>query len=58
MRKQQYSFGPPYVKRLAIRMLSCLSVCLTVTLVYCGQTVKWIEIRLGVNVGLGLATLC
>jgi len=30
-------------------MLSCLSV----TLVYCGQTVGWIRIPLGTEVGLG-----
>jgi len=39
---------------------SCLSVCLSVCLscmsvmlVYCGQTVGWIEMKLGVQVGLG-----
>jgi len=36
----------------------CLSVCpvcpvLSVTLVYCGQTVEWINIKLGMQVGLG-----
>jgi len=43
------------------RMLSdrCLSVCqsvlpvLSVTLVYCGQTVGWIKMKLGMEVGLG-----
>jgi len=30
----------------------CLS-CLSVTLVYCGQTVRWIKIKLGKEVGLG-----
>ena len=30
----------------------CLS-CLYVTLVYCGQTVRWIKIKLGTQVGLG-----
>ena len=30
----------------------CLS-CLSVTLVYCGQTVGWIKIKLGMEVGLG-----
>jgi len=30
----------------------CLS-CLSVTLVYCGQTVGWIKMKLGVQVGLG-----
>ena len=33
--------------------LSVLS-CLPVTLVYCGQTVRWIKIKLGMQVGLGL----
>ena len=33
--------------------LSDLS-CLPVTLVYCGQTVRWIKIKLGMQVGLGL----
>jgi len=30
----------------------CLS-CLSVTLVYCGQTVRWIKLPLGIGVGLG-----
>jgi len=33
----------------------CLSVCLSVTLVYCGQTVGWIKMKLGMQVGLGPA---
>jgi len=33
--------------------LSALSVPLSVTLVYCCQTVEWIKITLGVEVGLG-----
>ena len=33
-------------------VLSVLSV-LYVTLVYCGQTVGWIKMKLGVQVGLG-----
>ena len=33
--------------------LSVLSVCLSVTLVYCGQTVGWIKMKLGMQVGLG-----
>jgi len=32
--------------------LSC-PVCLSVTLVYCGQTVGWIKMKLGKQVGLG-----
>jgi len=38
---------------LSDRCLSCLSVCLSVTLVYCGQTVGWIEMRLGMMVDPG-----
>ena len=37
---------------LSDRFLSCLS-CLSVTLVYCGQTVGWIKIKLSTEVGLG-----
>ena len=33
-------------------VLSCLSV-LSVTLVYCGQMVGWIKMKLGIQVGLG-----
>jgi len=28
-------------------------VCLSVTLVYCGQTAAWIKMKLGMEVGLG-----
>jgi len=38
---------------LSDRCLSCLSVCLSVTLAYCGQTAGWIRIGLGTEVGLG-----
>jgi len=31
----------------------CLSVCLSMTLVYCGQTVGWIKMKVGTEVGLG-----
>jgi len=31
----------------------CLSVCLSATLVYCGQTVGWIKMPLGTELGLG-----
>ena len=34
---------------------ACLSVC---DLVCCGQTVGWIKMKLGMEVGLGQATLC
>jgi len=51
-------FGRPFVKRftLCYQTVVCLSVChfcLSVTLVYCGQTVGWIKIKLGMQVGLG-----
>jgi len=47
--------GRPFVKRFALRYRTvvCLS-CLSVTFVYCGQTVRWIKMKLGVEVGLGL----
>jgi len=35
-----------------LSVLSCLS-CLSVTLVYCGQTVGWFKMKLGTEVGLG-----
>jgi len=41
--------GLPYT----VRPLSCLSDCLSVTLVYCGQMVGWIKMKLGMDVGLG-----
>ena len=37
---------------LSDRCLSVLS-CLSVTLVYCGQTVGWIKMKVGMQVGLG-----
>ena len=39
--------------KLSDSCLSCLSVCLPVTLVYCGQTVGRIKMKLGTRVGLG-----
>jgi len=45
------------VCKMVCPMLSdhCLSVlsCLSVTLVYCGQTVGWINMKLGMQVGIG-----
>ena len=38
---------------LSVRCLSVLSVCLSVTLVYCGQTERPIKMKLGMQVGLG-----
>ena len=37
---------------LSDRCLYVLS-CLSITLVYCGQTVGWIKIKLGMHIGLG-----
>ena len=50
-------FAQPFVKRFAlcyqtVVRLSVLSL-LSVTLVYCGQMVGWINIKLGKEVGLG-----
>jgi len=44
---------------LSCPFLSCavLSVCLSVTTVYCGQTVGWINMPLGREVGLGLGDI-
>jgi len=48
-------FERPFIKRLALCyqtiVLSVLS-CLSVTMVYCGQTVGWIDTKLGMQVGL------
>jgi len=54
-------FGRPFVKRFApcyqtVVCLSCLSVlsCPVCDVgVYCGQTVGWIKVKLGMQVGLG-----
>ena len=49
---------------LSDRCLSVCLSCLSVTLVYCGQTAGWIKMKLGTEVGLGTecasapATLC
>jgi len=49
--------GRSFVKRFALcyQTVVCLSypVCLSMTLVYCGQTVRWIKMELGTEVGLG-----
>jgi len=54
-------FGQLFVKRFAYAIgplsvcpvLSCLSVCLSATLMYCGQTVGRINIKLGTQVCRG-----
>jgi len=45
----------PMLSDRCLSVLSCLSVLavLSVTLVYCGQTVRWIKMKLGLQVGLG-----
>jgi len=55
---KHWSFGRPFVKRFDLCYRTVvLSICpsvLSVTLVYCGQTVGWIKMKLGMQVGLGL----
>jgi len=49
-------FGRPLVKRfvLCYRTIVCpVLFVLSVTLVYCGQTIGWIKMKLGMQVGLG-----
>jgi len=43
-------FGRQFVKQFALCYLSVLS-CLSVTLVYCGQTVGWIKMKFDMQVG-------
>jgi len=46
-------FGQPFVKRFALCYQTIVyPVCLSVTLVYCGQTVGWTRMSLGMEVGL------
>jgi len=57
-RQPMLVFGRPFVRRFAICyssvVLSVLSVSLSVTLVYCGQTAAWMDQdTLGTEVGLG-----
>jgi len=49
-------FGRPFVQRFAlcypsVVCLSVLSVCLSVTLLYCSQSVGWIKMKLRTEVG-------
>jgi len=41
------------LNRSPVSLSVCLPVCLSVTLVYCGQTVGRIKMKLGMQVGLG-----
>jgi len=43
----------PMLSDSCLSCLSCLCVCPSVTLVYCGQAVTWIKVKLGAEVGLG-----
>jgi len=46
-------FGRPYAKRFGLCYWAVVCpVCLSVMLVYCGQTVGWIKMPLGMEVGL------
>ena len=48
-----YRFGAIVCKTIRpLSVLSCLSVCLSVALMYCGQTVAWMNMKLGTEVGL------
>ena len=54
-RRQSVAFERPFVKRFAICYQTVVCpVCpvLPVTLVYCGQAVGWIKMKLGMQVGL------
>ena len=45
--------GRPFVKRFALCYRTVVCPVLSVTLVYCGQTVEQIKMKLGTQVGLG-----
>jgi len=46
-------FGRPIVKRFALCYRTVVCPVLSVTLVYCGQTVGWIKMKRGIPAGLG-----
>jgi len=46
-------FGRPFVKQFALCYRTVVLSCLSVTLVYCGQAVGWIKMKLGMQAGLG-----
>jgi len=46
-------FERAFLKLFALCCCPALSVCLSETLVYCSQTVGWIKMKLGMDVGLG-----
>jgi len=43
----------PILSDRCLSVCPVLSVCLSVSLVCCGQTVGWIQMKLGMQVGLG-----
>jgi len=47
------NFWATFVKRFALCYRTAVCPVLSVTLVYCGQTVGWIKMKLGLQVGLG-----
>jgi len=47
------TFGRPLQETVRRMLRDRCPVCLSVTLVYCGQTVGWIKMPLGTEVGLG-----
>ena len=51
------SLGHRYKYRFALCYGTVVLSVLSVTLVYCGQTVGWIKKKLGMEVGLGLSHL-
>jgi len=46
------TFGRPFVKRFTLCYRTVVLSVLSVTLVYCGQTVGWIKMPLGTQIGL------
>jgi len=48
-----FIFGRPFVKRFAECYRTVVFMSVNVMLVYCGQTVGWIKMPLGTEVGLG-----
>jgi len=46
-------FGRSFVKLFALWYRTVVMSALSVTLVYCGQTVGWIKMKLGTQVSLG-----
>jgi len=47
------NFGPPFVKWFALCYPTVVLSCLSVTLVYCRQTVGQFKMKLGMQIGLG-----